>query len=45
MAKRINALRAKIDRNKLYPITDALGLVKEGAKVKFDESVDADKNG
>ena len=41
MAKRIDALRAKIDRNKLYPVTDALGLVKEGAKVKFDESVDA----
>jgi large subunit ribosomal protein L1 len=41
MGKRIDALRAKIDRNKLYPITDALGLVKEGAKVKFDESVDA----
>ncbi len=41
MAKRIDALRAKIDRNKLYPVTDALDLVKEGAKVKFDESVDA----
>jgi large subunit ribosomal protein L1 len=41
MAKRIDALRAKIDRNKLYPLTDALSLVKEGAKVKFDESVDA----
>ena len=41
MAKRIDALRAKIDRNRLYPITDALGLIKEGAKVKFDESVDA----
>ena len=41
MAKRIDALRAKIDRNKLYPVADALGLVKDGAKVKFDESVDA----
>ena len=41
MAKRIDALRAKIDRNKLYPVADALGLIKEGAKVKFDESVDA----
>jgi large subunit ribosomal protein L1 len=41
MAKRIDALRAKIDRNKLYPAKDALALVKEGAKVKFDESVDA----
>jgi len=41
MAKRIDALRAKIDRNKLYPAQDALALIKEGAKVKFDESVDA----
>lgn len=41
MAKRINALRAKIDRNKLYPVPEALGLVKEGATAKFNESVDA----
>ncbi len=40
MAKRIDALRANVDRNKLYPTQDALTLVKEGAKVKFDESVD-----
>lgn len=40
MAKRIDALRANVDRNKLYPTQDALALVKEGAKVKFDESVD-----
>lgn len=41
MAKRINALRAKVDRNKLYPVQDALALVKEGATAKFNESVDA----
>jgi large subunit ribosomal protein L1 len=41
MAKRINALRAKVDRNKLYPVQEALGLVKEGATAKFNESVDA----
>ncbi|MBF4986813.1 50S ribosomal protein L1 [Methylophilus sp. 14] len=41
MAKRIDALRAKIDRNKLYPVTEALSLVKEGANAKFNESVDA----
>ncbi len=41
MAKRIQALRAKIDRNKLYPIQEALSLVKEGATAKFNESVDA----
>lgn len=41
MAKRIDALRAKIDRNKLYPVQEALGMVKEGATAKFNESVDA----
>ncbi|HSH86248.1 MAG TPA: 50S ribosomal protein L1 [Methylophilus sp.] len=41
MGKRIDALRAKIDRNKLYPVSDALNLVKEGAAAKFNESVDA----
>lgn len=41
MGKRIDALRAKIDRNKLYPVADALNLVKEGAAAKFNESVDA----
>jgi large subunit ribosomal protein L1 len=40
MAKRINALRAKVDRDKLYPATEALGLVKEGATAKFNESID-----
>ena len=40
MAKRINALRAQIDRNKMYPLTEALGLVKAGAKAKFNESID-----
>jgi large subunit ribosomal protein L1 len=41
MAKRIDALRAKVDRNKLYPVQEALGMVKEGATAKFNESVDA----
>jgi large subunit ribosomal protein L1 len=40
-SKRLQALRAKIDRNKVYPLTDALALVKETATAKFDESVDA----
>ena len=40
MAKRINALRAKVDRDKLYPATEALGLVKDGATAKFNESID-----
>jgi large subunit ribosomal protein L1 len=40
MAKRINALRAKIDRNKVYPATDALSMVKQDATAKFNESID-----
>ena len=44
MAKRIDALHAKIDRNKLYPVQDALALVKEGSKVKFNESIDISIN-
>ena len=41
MAKRIDALRAKVNRDKIYPITEALSLVKEGATAKFNESIDA----
>ena len=41
MAKRIDALRAKVDRNKLYPVTESLSLVKENATAKFNESIDA----
>jgi large subunit ribosomal protein L1 len=41
MAKRINALRAKVDRDKMYPVTEALGMIKEGATAKFNESIDA----
>jgi large subunit ribosomal protein L1 len=41
VSKRVEALRAKIDRNKVYPVADALSLVKETATAKFDESVDA----
>ena len=40
MAKRINALRAAVNRDKLYPTTEALNLVKDGAKAKFNESID-----
>ncbi|MRR50299.1 MAG: 50S ribosomal protein L1 [Rhodocyclaceae bacterium] len=40
LSKRVQALRAKIDRNKSYPVADALGLVKECANAKFDESID-----
>ena len=40
MAKRINALRAKVNRDKIYPTTEALSLVKSGATAKFNESID-----
>jgi large subunit ribosomal protein L1 len=40
LSKRVQALRAKIDRSKAYALTDALNLVKECATAKFDESVD-----
>lgn len=41
LSKRTQALRAKIDRNAAYPVEQALGLIKETATAKFDESVDA----
>lgn len=39
-SKRLSALQAKVDRNKFYPIDEALNLVKECATAKFDESID-----
>ena len=39
-SKRLKALTAKIDTQKLYPLDDALKLVKECATAKFDESID-----
>ena len=41
LSKRATAINAKVDRNKVYPVADALTLVKETATAKFDESVDA----
>ena len=40
ISKRTKKLRAKIDRDKTYPIVDAIKLVKEGATAKFNESID-----
>ena len=40
ISKRLQAIQAKVDRNKLYPIDEALNLVKECASAKFDESID-----
>jgi large subunit ribosomal protein L1 len=43
-SKRYNAIRAKVDRAKAYPVQDALKLVKDGATAKFNESVDVSIN-
>jgi large subunit ribosomal protein L1 len=43
-SKRVEALRAKIDRNKNYPLADALTMVKENATAKFNESIDVAVN-
>lgn len=40
VGKRTAAIRAKIDRSKMYPVAEALSLVKETATAKFDESID-----
>lgn len=40
LSKRAAAIQAKIDRNKFYPVAEALALVKETATAKFDESID-----
>ena len=40
LGKRAAAIAAKIDRNKLYPVSEAITLVKECATAKFDESID-----
>ncbi len=40
ISKRYKALVAKVDRNKLYSMNEALNLAKETAKAKFDESID-----
>src|SRR6187431_3481568 len=40
LTKKQKALEGKVDSTKLYPLTDALGMVKEAATAKFDESID-----
>jgi large subunit ribosomal protein L1 len=43
-SKRVQAVLAKVDRSKAYPIGAALNLVKECATAKFDESIDVSVN-
>src|SRR5512134_1227193 len=40
LSKRTQAIRAKLDTQKVYPVGDALALVKQCATAKFDESID-----
>lgn len=44
VSKRLAGLRKNVDSNKLYPIDEALALVKAAATAKFDESVDVAVN-
>jgi len=43
-SKRYTAIRAKVDRTKLYPVQEALKIIKENATAKFNESVDVSMN-
>ena len=40
ISKRTKAIHAKVDRQKAYPLADALAAVKSCATAKFDESID-----
>ncbi|MGZ9110642.1 MAG: 50S ribosomal protein L1 [Rhodoplanes sp.] len=42
--KKVRAAREGIDRTKLYPLTDAVTMVKERAKAKFDETIEIAMN-
>jgi large subunit ribosomal protein L1 len=39
-SKRTRQIRAKVEPNRIYPVGDALKIVKETATAKFDESID-----
>jgi large subunit ribosomal protein L1 len=40
LTKKQKAFEGKVDSTKLYPLTEALAIVKECANAKFDESID-----
>jgi large subunit ribosomal protein L1 len=44
ISKRYKALRSKVERTRLYPVQEALNVVKSNATAKFDESVDVSLN-
>ncbi|RBJ64452.1 50S ribosomal protein L1, partial [Pseudomonas sp. MWU12-2534b] len=39
ISKRMQALKATVDRNKLYAVEDAIALVKTAATAKFDQPI------
>src|SRR3974377_1521681 len=44
LGKRTTKAREGVDREKLYPLTEAVKMVKERAKAKFDETVEVAMN-
>jgi large subunit ribosomal protein L1 len=40
ISKRVRAAKEKVDREKLYAVSDALTVIKDAGSAKFDESVD-----
>jgi large subunit ribosomal protein L1 len=40
LSKRYKTMAGKVDRTKLYPLTDAITIVRENATAKFNESID-----
>jgi large subunit ribosomal protein L1 len=42
--KRLKAAQAKVDRNRTYPLAEAVALVKQNATAKFDETVEIAMN-
>jgi len=44
IGKRTKAIREGIDREKSYPISEAVKLVKDRAKAKFDETIEIAMN-
>src|SRR4051812_50178754 len=44
IGKRLSKAREGVDREKLYPLADAIKLIKERAKAKFDETIEIAMN-
>ena len=44
LGKQTKTLREGVDRQKLYPLQEAVKMVKERAKAKFDETIEVAMN-